>query len=189
MIRSKAMLSAAVLVALSACTTLPTGPSVMAMPGSGKSFDQFRADDAVCRQFALEQSGGTTANQASVNSGVESAAVGTAVGAAAGALVGGHEGAGSGAAAGLLVGALSGAGAGQASGYALQRRYDNAYVQCMYAKGNAVPVAGQRVRARPYQQQLTPPPPPPPGSMAPPPPPSGSVPPPPPPDSPPPAMR
>jgi hypothetical protein len=185
MIRSKAVLSAAALVALSACATLPSGPSVMAMPGSGKGFDDFRADDAVCRQFALEQSGGATANEASVNSGVESAAVGTAVGAAAGALVGGHEGAGSGAAAGLLVGALSGAGAGQASGYATQRRYDNAYVQCMYAKGNAVPVAGQRVQARRYQQQM--PPPPPPGTV--PLPASGGFPPPPPPDTPPPAAR
>lgn len=43
----------AALLAIAACTTIPTGPSVMAMPGSGKSFDQFRADDADCRQFAL----------------------------------------------------------------------------------------------------------------------------------------
>ena len=180
MTRNRVLLAAAVIAAMSACTTLPTGPSVMAMPGSGKSFDEFRADDAMCRQFALEQSGGATANQASVNSGLESAAVGTAVGAAAGALVGGHQGAGTGAAAGLLVGALSGAGAGQSSGYVAQRRYDNAYVQCMYAKGNAVPVAGQRPRARRYEQPLTPPPPPPPQfENAPPPPPPGSPPPPP----------
>ncbi|MFZ1909695.1 MAG: hypothetical protein WAU52_11495, partial [Burkholderiales bacterium] len=78
MSRNRLLLAAAALAAVGACTTLPTGPSVMAMPGSGKSFDEFRADDAVCRQFALEQSGGATANQASVNAGVESAAVGTA---------------------------------------------------------------------------------------------------------------
>ena len=35
------------LLALGACTTLPTGPSILALPGTGKSFDQFRADDAV----------------------------------------------------------------------------------------------------------------------------------------------
>ncbi|MGH8745811.1 MAG: hypothetical protein ACREUK_04915, partial [Burkholderiales bacterium] len=62
MIRSKVALSVVALAAISACAALPTGPSVMAMPGSGKSFDEFRADDAVCRQFALEQSGGATAN-------------------------------------------------------------------------------------------------------------------------------
>jgi hypothetical protein len=27
---------------LGACTTLPTGPSVMVLPGTGKNFDQFR---------------------------------------------------------------------------------------------------------------------------------------------------
>jgi hypothetical protein len=42
---------------LSACTVMPTGPSVMALPGSGKTFDQFRADDGSCRQFALQQVG------------------------------------------------------------------------------------------------------------------------------------
>ena len=37
---------------------MPTGPSVMALPGTGKNFDQFRADDASCRQFAYAQIGG-----------------------------------------------------------------------------------------------------------------------------------
>jgi len=40
----------AALLGLSACTVMPTGPSVMALPGTGKSFDQFRADDYDCRQ-------------------------------------------------------------------------------------------------------------------------------------------
>ena len=161
-------MSIGALLALSACATLPSGPSVMAMPGRGKTFDQFRADDYVCRQYALEQSGGSTANEASVNSGVKSAAVGAAVGATAGALVGGHEGAGEGAAAGLLVGALAGTAAGESSGYAAQRRYDAAYLQCMYAKGNAVPVSGRLG----YSQPATVPPPPPPNAPPPPPPPA-----------------
>lgn len=40
---------------LTACTSMPTGPSMMALPGSTKSFDKFRIDDNQCRQFAHEQ--------------------------------------------------------------------------------------------------------------------------------------
>ena len=166
----------AVLFMLSACATIPNGPSVMVMPGTGKSFDQFRADDAYCRQFASNQIGGTTANQNAIDSGLKSAAVGTAIGALAGAAMGGSHGAGVGAGVGLLAGSAAGAGAGQASGYTAQRRYDNAYIQCMYAKGDRVPVSGQLTSAPPHQAILPPPPP----GNAPPPPPTGSPPPPPP---------
>lgn len=163
------------LLMLGACTTIPAGPSVLAMPGTGKSFDQFRADDADCRQFALSQVGGATANDAAVESGVKSAAVGAAVGALAGAAIGGHQGAGVGAGVGLLAGGAAGAGASQASGYGSQRRYDNAYVQCMYAKGERVPVSG-RMSSAPARAPSLPtananvPPPPPPGYPPPPPP-------------------
>jgi phage tail tape-measure protein len=158
----------AALLGLAACTTIPTGPSVMVMPGTGKSFDQFRADDAVCRQFALSQIGGATANDAAVESGVKSAAVGTAVGALAGAAMGGRDGAGIGAGVGLLAGSAAGASAGQATGYGSQQRYDNAYIQCMYAKGERVPVSGQMAPARGYAPPPPPaayPPPPPPGAV------------------------
>ena len=130
------------LVLLAGCVTAPKGPSVMALPGAGKNFDQFRADDADCRQYALAQSGGADANQAATDSGLKSAAVGTAVGALAGAVMGGHEGAGNGAGAGLVMGSLVGTGAAQSSARGVQRSYDNAYVQCMYAKGEQVPVSG-----------------------------------------------
>jgi len=40
---------------LTACTSMPAGPSMMALPGSTKSFDKFRIDDNQCRQFAHEQ--------------------------------------------------------------------------------------------------------------------------------------
>ena len=43
---------------LGACTVMPTGPSVMVLPGSGQSFDRFRDDDAFCRQYAHYQIGG-----------------------------------------------------------------------------------------------------------------------------------
>lgn len=165
------------LLTVAACTTIPTGPSVTAMPGTGKSFDQFRADDFDCRQYAQGQIGGTSANDAAVDSGVKSAAVGTVVGALAGAALGGQRGAGVGAGVGLVAGSAAGANAAQASGYGTQRRYDNAYVQCMYAKGERVPMPG-RMMSGPERGYA--PPPPPPGAYAPPPPPSGYPPPPPP---------
>lgn len=158
------------LVLLAGCVSAPTGPSVMALPGTGKSFDQFRNDDAECRQYALSQSGGATANQAAVDAGVRSAAVGTVVGAVAGAAMGGHEGAGTGAGAGLIMGSVAGTGAAQSSAYGMQRNYDNAYIQCMYAKGEQVPTSGVMSRGRiqaPVEQAPAgtyyPPPPPPPG--------------------------
>jgi len=162
-------LSVPALLILGACTTLPTGPSVMVMPGTGKNFDQFRADDAVCRQYALGQVGGTDPNQVAVDSGVKSAAVGAVVGAAAGAAMGGHsQDAAAGAGIGLLFGALAGSGTGQSSAYATQHYYDNAFIQCMYSKGHRVPVSGQLMQGP--AQYSNPSPPPPPGYAPPPPP-------------------
>jgi len=139
-------------LALSACTTLPTGPSVMALPGSGKNFDQFRVDDVDCRQYAQYQMGGESANSNAVDSGVRSAAIGTAVGALAGVAIGGSRGAGVGAGVGLLTGSAAGANAASASGYGTQRHYDAAYQQCMYAKGNQIPVQGRFATPQYHQQ-------------------------------------
>lgn len=153
---------AAVLLA-AGCTTAPTGPSVMVLPGTGKSFEQFRMDDATCRQFAFGQIGGTVPAQAAGDTMARSAVTGTAVGALAGAAIGGNEGAGVGAGTGLLVGSAAGASAGEAAAYGSQQRYDYAFIQCMYAKGHRVPVYGRFIDA-----PAVPPPPP----SAPPPPPS-----------------
>jgi hypothetical protein len=129
---------------LGACTTMPEGPSVMVLPGTGKSFDQFRADDFECRQFASGQLGGPNASaNAAADSGVRSAAVGTLLGAAAGAAINGGRGAGVGAGAGLAMGGLAGTGAAEQSSGLTQRRYDIGYTQCMYAKGHRVPVYGR----------------------------------------------
>lgn len=144
---------------LGACATVPTGPSMMSLPGTGRQFDAFRADDASCRQFAYEQVGGVTADKAAANAAVGSAAVGTALGAAAGALIDGASGAGVGAGVGLLFGSLAGASMAQGAGFNAQRRYDASYFQCMYAKGHKIPVWG-RVASSPRQQTYHPPPPP-----------------------------
>jgi Glycine-zipper domain len=172
--------------ALGACATVPSGPSVMVLPGSGKSFDQFQLDDLSCRNWA-NQSTGITASDASVGSGVATAAVGTVVGAAAGAALGAAAGnpglgAAAGAGGGLLLGSAMGASSGQVSGHMAQQRYDIAYQQCMYAKGNQIPGVERTYRG-PAAAPPPPPPPPPPssGSMPPPPPPAGALPPPPPP--------
>ena len=167
----------AALLMLGACTTIPIGPSVMVMPGSGKNFDQFRGDDAQCNQFALGRVGGATANQTAVDSGITSAIAGATVGALAGAAMGGHSGAAVGAGVGLLAGSAAGTGASQASGYGSQRRYDNAYIQCMYANGHRVPVP-RTMTSGPARTIY--PPRPPPSYLAPPPPPPGYPPPPPP---------
>jgi hypothetical protein len=171
------------LLLLGACVSMPSGPGVTVLPGTGKSFDQFRADDMDCRQYASNQVGGATPDGAAEASGVKSALVGTAVGALAGAVVGGQRGAATGASAGLIVGGISGAGAASGSQYTLQRRYDAGYQQCMYAKGHRVPIAGRYDTGSPRPvTAYTPPPPPPPSSSynAPPPPPPGTPPPPPP---------
>jgi len=130
-------------LALGGCVAAPTGPTVMAMPAQGKSFETFQADDATCRQYAAQQTGiapGEAANQSLIGS----AALGTVLGGAAGAAIGaaaGNPAAGAaiGAASGLALGTASGVGAAQYSGDQAQRIYDIGYMQCMSAKGESVP--------------------------------------------------
>ena len=121
---------------LGGCAGVPTAPSIMALPGTGRSFDDFRFDDTQCRQYAFQQVGGLTEDP-----GVRDAAIGTVVGALAGAAIGGKDGAAVGAGVGLLFGSAAGADAAQSHNYGSQRQYDNAYIQCMYAKGHKVPVS------------------------------------------------
>jgi hypothetical protein len=144
------------------CATLPTGPSVMVLPTSGKPFEQFQAEDAACKQWASSQVGppGTPVNQNAVAGGAIGTLLGAGLGAAIGA-AGGAPGIGAaiGAGSGLLIGSATGANADQAAGWSAQQRYDAAYQQCMYAKGNQIPGAVQPVRR--YRTALPPPPPPP----------------------------
>ena len=164
--RTFALVPLAALLLLGACTTIPSGPSEMALPGTGKNWDQFRFDDNDCRGYANASIGNQDPNSAGADSAVKSAAVGTAVGALAGAAVGGHNAIGAGAGIGLVAGALVGANAGDRSAYALQARYDASYKQCMYSKGHKVAVHGRVNYANPapppgYAPGYYPPPPPP----------------------------
>lgn len=149
---------------LGACTVMPAGPSIMALPGTGQSLEHFRGDDLYCREYAHEMIGGKSAAEASRESVVTSGAVGTAVGAAAGAALGGGRGAATGAGVGLLFGSMVGSDAARASGGATQRNYDNAYIQCMYSKGHRVPVPANMSYSRPVKATDAGIPPPPPGN-------------------------
>jgi hypothetical protein len=144
MTRAMSGLGVVSVLALSACAVAPPqGPSVMALPAQGKSFEAFQQDDMACRGYATQQTGGASAAQAANNSAVGSAVLGTALGAGLGAAlgsVGGAVGAGAaiGGATGLLAGSAIGAGNAQASGGNVQARYDTAYTQCMYSRGDSV---------------------------------------------------
>ncbi len=107
-------------LALGGCATLPTGPSVRVMPEPGKTFEQFRDEDAICRQWAGQQIGVSpqdTVNQNAATGAVVGTLVGAGLGAAIGAATGNPAaGAAIGAGSGLLVGTASGANAGNAYG-------------------------------------------------------------------------
>jgi Glycine-zipper domain len=126
----------------------------MALPGSGKSVEQYQADVGACQQYAnaiIAANSGTAAG--ADNSAAASAASAAVFGAAMGALIGSATGqAGEGAAIGATTGLLFGGAAGSSytamSSYQLQRGYDGAYLQCMYSRGNRVPQS-QGYGARP----------------------------------------
>jgi hypothetical protein len=153
------------LIVLGGCATIPSGPSVMVLPPPEKPFEVFQADDIICRQWAAQQIG--LSPQETVNQNTVTGAVaGTIIGAGLGAAIGstsGDMGAGAaiGAASGLLLGTAGGADSARVYGWEAQRRYDIAYMQCMYAKGNQIP--GVTTRTRSIRKM---PPPPPPGSSS-----------------------
>ncbi len=156
--QSKLLALVAVLPFL-ACVTLPSGPDIAVMPGTGKTFDHFRQDDTVCRQFGAQSIAGATPNEAGSKSAVKSALTGAAVGAAAGVAIGGGQGAAIGAGSGLLLGSAVGSSTSAYASGVMQRRYDVAYMQCMYTKGYRVPASGSRLAAAPPPAFYPPPPP------------------------------
>jgi uncharacterized protein YcfJ len=133
---------------LSACAMQPLGPTVTVLPAPGKPFPAFAEDDTACKSFASTQVAGgpEQANSAVIGSAV----VGTLLGAGLGAAIGrGGPGAAIGAASGALIGTGVGASGNAWSQMSLQQRYNIAYMQCMYAKGNQIP--GYSVVAAPTQ--------------------------------------
>ena len=154
------------LLVLGACTVAPpTGPSVVAMPGQGKSWAQFQYDDASCKNYAQAQMPGAQETaQASQRNSAGTAVAGTLIGAAAGAALGslgGNAGAGAGigAGVGLLGGASVAGNNAQAGADSLQSRYDVAYAQCMVGHGESIQQPQAPVYAGPGYYAPPPPPP------------------------------
>jgi hypothetical protein len=163
-------LTIAVATVFAGCVYVPPGPNILVMPGRGKSFDAFEYDDLRCRDLAAAR---VDADYRAANDTVAAnATVGTVVGAAAGAAIGAAAGdPATGAAVGAGVGLLGGTAAGATEAdrrrWSAQQRYDAAYADCMYARGNRVPVPrGSRAAAElappppPRSRYATPPPPP-----------------------------
>ncbi len=157
---SIALFSLASLVMVAGCAMQPVGPTVRVMPGPYKPFEVFQRDQYDCAQYADQQVAGQT--DAANGRALGAAVIGTGLGLALGAATGDGHAATAGAVAGGAIGGTIGADMSDRANFSLQRRYDNAYAECMYARGNQVPGFG---RPQAY------PPPPPPGRGAPPPPP------------------
>ena len=134
--RKVAIGALASLAILSGCTSEPVGPRAGVMPAPNKPFAEFQRDDAICRQFAQQQSTGVA--QGANNQQIGSAVLGTVLGAGLGAALGGGRGAGIGAATGALGGTMVGSSQAQRGTFTAQQLYDSAYQQCMYAHGNQV---------------------------------------------------
>lgn len=121
---------------LAACASTPMGPTVLALPAQGKSFDQFQMDQMTCKSYADQQVQGQAdrANSTGLLEGVG----GTILGAGLGAAIGGGHGAAIGAAGGALAGTAVGASTSGHEQKSIQQQYNDAYTQCMVAKGNRV---------------------------------------------------
>ncbi len=145
------------LVLLSGCATQPIGPTVQVMPATGKSFEQFAQEESTCKTYAQGQIAGAVeqANNQAVGAGL----LGTALGAGLGAAVGGGQGAGIGAGSGAALGTGIAANNSAAAQVTIQQRYDVAYSQCMYSKGNQVPGFQPAVaETEPTREYVAPPP-------------------------------
>jgi len=128
------LIAAASLSLLTACVSMPMGPTIPARPGDGKSLNEFGQDDDFCQNYASDKVAGKVnkANDQAVQRGL----IGTIIGAAIGGAVGNTRGAVVGGTAGAVVGSNSGHGYSQ---YGVQREYDIAYAQCMASRGDDVP--------------------------------------------------
>jgi hypothetical protein len=126
------------------CASVPPGPTLPALPGTGKTMEQFQADAAACRVVATDAVAPMV--QAANEGGATMAAGSTAIGAIAGALIGAiggdaAAGAAFGAGSGLIVGGAAGGGAAASSAPMLQGNYDAFYFDCMYRRGHRVPAS------------------------------------------------
>lgn len=140
---------------LSGCvvaSTGPQGPSMTVLPGTGKTFADFKQDDNECRQFARDSIGGSKSGMGEVVKALGITGVGAGLGAAVGGGIGGTHtnrysptlNAQSGTAIGVAGGAATAMQTHNADANNDQARYDHAYVECMYANHNKIPASAMR---------------------------------------------
>ena len=155
-----------VLLLFTGCATAPLGPTVQVMPSPGKPFAKFQTESEECQAWAFQQMGGQEAvdriNANAVLYGIIGGAIGAGIGALSGASWGygprstrryAAHGAAMGAGIGTAAGAAQGAAASAYSSLQLQMIYDDAYVQCMYSKGNQVPGSVPNYEREHYPQE------------------------------------
>ena len=155
-----------VLLLFTGCATAPLGPTVQVMPSPGKPFAKFQTESEECQAWAFQQMGGQEAvdriNANAVLYGIIGGAIGAGIGALSGASLGygprstrryAAHGAAMGAGIGTAAGAAQGAAASAYSSQQLQMIYDDAYVQCMYSKGNQVPGSVPNYEREHYPQE------------------------------------
>jgi uncharacterized protein YcfJ len=147
------------LLLLDACVQKPMGPSVQVMPAPNKPFAVFQQDDAYCRQVADQNVAGQA--ESANNQAVGTAVIGTVLGAGLGAAIGGGQGAAIGAGSGAVLGTAVASGPANQAQYTIQQRYDIAYSQCMYSRGNQIPGYSAQPGYPPPPPRGYPPPPPP----------------------------
>jgi hypothetical protein len=101
------------LLLLGACAATPLGPTVQVMPDPNKPFPVFAQDQSQCEQFAQSQVAGqaSAANTQVLSGALLATALGTA----------------------------PSGGSTQDAQSSIQQNYNNAYVQCMYSRGNQIP--------------------------------------------------
>src|SRR3954451_4935690 len=110
----RSVIGSLALLALNACAGEPiVGPSVMGLPGQGKSFEDFWQDDSLCQQYATQKAGEWSEAVA-----VNDVAVDRTSNPTAGSVISASD--------------------ARTAGKNPQRRYDTSYVRCMYASGNTV---------------------------------------------------
>ena len=150
MSRKALAVSLSAVIALTGCAGTPAGPSIQVLPAANKPFEVFQQEQAYCKQYASDQVKGEADSANAMALGTT--LLGAGLGAGLGAAIGGGRGAGVGAAGGGLLGTAMGTGNSEKGQGGIQRQYDNAYGQCMYAKGNQV------VQPQPRAVIVTPPP-------------------------------
>ncbi|MDD3029945.1 MAG: glycine zipper family protein [Alphaproteobacteria bacterium] len=142
---------------LAACAYAPMGPTVRVLPPQGKPFEAFREDQFVCKNYASDQVRGQaeSANETGLLQGLGGAILGAGLGAA----IDGGSGAAIGAAGGATAGTAIAASTSSQRQKSIQEQYNDAYAQCMIAKGNLI----EAPRATPtrtiiYERPAPPPP-------------------------------